>query len=163
MYRKNVRESNLGPLHRRPICYQRVEYLRYKSVDAIHSGYPLEHPGVGRPGPKVILSAQTTNKSRNEHKQQEIYMANARILRWGPTLPIFHLFTLGVCFGGNVNFSVCDGGNANFSIFRYQPVGIPNALGVLPKVTAQRECFCIPVEYRLISVQRGCQFLIWLS
>ena len=34
-----------------------------------------------------------------------------------PTLPIFHLLTLGVGIGGN----------ASFSAFRYQHVGIPNA------------------------------------
>ena len=40
-------------------------------------------------------------------------MANARILHWGP---IFHLLMLGVCVGGN----------ANFSVFGYQHVGIFN-------------------------------------
>ena len=43
------------------------------------------------------------------------------------TRPIFHLFTLGVCIGGNTNFSVCVGGSANVSAFRYQHLGIPNA------------------------------------
>ena len=44
-----------------------------------------------------------------------------------PMRPIFHLFALGVCAGGNANFSVRVRGNANFSVFRYQHVGISNA------------------------------------
>ena len=44
-----------------------------------------------------------------------------------PTRPIFHLFALGVCVRGNVNFSLRIGGNANSSVFKYQHVGIPNA------------------------------------
>ena len=43
-----------------------------------------------------------------------------------PTPPIFHLLTLGVGVGGNINCSVRAGGNANCSIFRYQHVGIGN-------------------------------------
>ena len=41
--------------------------------------------------------------------------------------PIFHMLVLGVCVGGNANFSVRIGGNANFSVFRYQHVCISNA------------------------------------
>ena len=36
-----------------------------------------------------------------------------------PMGPVFYLFALGVCVGGNTNFRVRFGVNANFSIFRY--------------------------------------------
>ena len=54
-----------------------------------------------------------------------------------PMGPIFHMYMLPVCVGGNANFSVRVGGNANFSVraegnanfwvFKYQHVGMPNA------------------------------------
>ena len=34
-----------------------------------------------------------------------------------PTRPIFHLFALGVCAGGNTNFSVRIGGNAYLAFY----------------------------------------------
>ena len=46
----------------------------------------------------------------NLHKKHEMYMLDAKMLRWHPTQPIFHWLALGFCVGGN----------ANFSIFRYQ-------------------------------------------
>ena len=52
-----------------------------------------------------------------------MYMANARILHWGPNAT----YIPPVRIGGNANFSVCVVGNTNFSVFRYQHVGIPNA------------------------------------
>ena len=55
-----------------------------------------------------------------------MYIANAKILRWGPNATYIPL-ALGVGVGGNTNFSICFGGNANFSVFRYQHVGIGNA------------------------------------
>ena len=53
-------------------------------------------------------------------------MANARIFALGtqrenfcvgdPTRPIFHLFALRVCDGGNANFSIRVGANTIFSV-----------------------------------------------
>ena len=42
--------------------------------------------------------------------------------------PIFHWIVLGDGVGGNANFRFGVGGNTNFSVFRYQHVGIPNAI-----------------------------------
>ena len=56
-------------------------------------------------------------------KQHEIYMANARILRWGANTTFIPL--LGFRVGGNTNFGVYIGGNAKFSVFRYQHVVSP--------------------------------------
>ena len=66
-----------------------------------------------------------------------------------PMRPIFHLFALGVCVGGNANLSIRVGANAKFRVFRYHPQHKTLALGVLPNVAAQRECFHVAVEYRL--------------
>ena len=75
-----------------------------------------------------------------------MYMADARIL------PIFHLFTLGVCVGGNANFSVALGVtqilaflDTNMLVYSMQNF----AFGVLSNAHPQREKFCVSVEYRL--------------
>ena len=61
--------------------------------------------------------------------KNEMYMANGKKNCAGdPTRPIFHLFALGVGVGEKANFSIRIGGNANFGVFRYQHVGIPNAV-----------------------------------
>ena len=51
--------------------------------------------------------------------KNEMYMANMKILRWGPNATYIPLTGVGVSRWGN----------ANFSVFRYQHVGIPNANG----------------------------------
>ena len=45
-----------------------------------------------------------------------------------PTQAMFHWLALDFCAGGNANFMFCVGCYANFSVFRYQHVGIPNAI-----------------------------------
>ena len=52
----------------------------------------------------------------------EMYMANAKISRWGPKATYIPLSRV----GGNTNFSFGVWGNADFSIFRHQHVHIPN-------------------------------------
>ena len=61
---------------------------------------------------------------KNRDKQHEMYMANAKILRWGLNATFIPLTRVGVSRWGNANFRVGVGGNANFSIFKYQHVGI---------------------------------------
>ena len=56
-----------------------------------------------------------------------MYMANVKILHWGPNATYIPLAHVGGWVGGNANFTFCVGGNANFSVFRYQHDGIPNA------------------------------------
>ena len=78
-----------------------------------------------------------------------MYMANAKILHWGPNatyIPPVRVggwhwglalgvgvggwrwgLALAVGIGGNANFNVRVGGDANFIVFRYQHVGIANA------------------------------------
>ena len=34
--------------------------------------------------------AMATQRKLNQHKKHDMYMANARILRWDPAQPIFH-------------------------------------------------------------------------
>ena len=67
-------------------------------------------------------------------------MAKREFCVGDPMQPIFHLFVLGVCVGGNANFNVRVGGNANFSVF---------VLGVLSNANPQGEKFCVAVEYKL--------------
>ena len=67
---------------------------------------------------------------------------------------IFHLFAMGVCIGGNANFSVCVGGNAILAFLDTNMLVSPTqtlVLGVLPNAAAQGECFHVAVEYRLKS------------
>ena len=86
--------------------------------------------------------------SRWSPNANEMYMANAKILRWGPNATyIFHWLALGFCAGGNAIFMFRAGGNANFSVFRYQHVGIPNTIFRVGGLS-QRECFHVAVEYR---------------
>ena len=60
-------------------------------------------------------------------QKNEMYMANVKILCWGPNATYIPLTCVGGLRWGNANFSVRVGGNANFSDFRYQHVGIGNA------------------------------------
>ena len=69
-----------------------------------------------------------------------------------PMLPIFHLFVLEVCIGGNAILAFALGVTQILAFLiptcRYSERKTL-ALGVLPKATAQRKCFCIAVKYRL--------------
>ena len=54
-----------------------------------------------------------------------MYIANAKILCWGPNTTYITMARVGFfCFRGNANFMFRVGGNSNFSVFRYQHVGI---------------------------------------
>ena len=69
-----------------------------------------------------------------------------------PMRPIFTLFALGVCVGGNANFTFRVRSNANLTIFRYQQAGIPNANlshWCYCPTDGSRRVFSVPVEHRL--------------
>ena len=61
--------------------------------------------------------ALATKRKGNQHKKKEMYIANAKILRWGPNATYVPLTCVQVDVGRN----------ANFSVFRYHHVGIGNA------------------------------------
>ena len=56
--------------------------------------------------------ALATQREWNLHKKKEMYMANARILHWDPTPPIFHWLASGVGVWANANFRFGVGGLA---------------------------------------------------
>ena len=66
--------------------------------------------------PQEMGSPLVPNANEIYTKKHEMYMANASILRWDPTQPIFHLLALGVGVGENANFRFGVGENANFSV-----------------------------------------------
>ena len=70
-----------------------------------------------------------------------MYTANARNMCLGSIVAYIPPTCIGVCVGGN----------ANFSIFSYQYVGIPNAgLGSRDQREDPTQEFCVAVDYRLI-------------
>ena len=68
-----------------------------------------------------------TKRKCNQHKKHEKYMANTKILRWGPNATYIPLIRVGGLRWGKRKFYVSRLGKANFSVFRYQHVGIANA------------------------------------
>ena len=68
---------------------------------------------------------------------------------------------MGVIISGNTNFSVCVGVmqilaflDTNMLVSPKQNSRVWGIVGVLPNTTAQRECFCVTVEYRLKELNR---------
>ena len=67
-------------------------------------------------GNVILLSPYSTKKwdpTQRKSTIKEMYMASARILRWGPNTT----YIPPVRVGGNTNFSFCIGGNAKLWYF----------------------------------------------
>ena len=122
-------------------------------------GYYSRHGGLsGKPSdrkqkPKKLGSRWLLNAKEMSINNMESTWPTQEFCIGDPTRPIFHLCALGVCVGGNANFSVRVGGYANFSVFRYQHVGIPNAKllcwGNCPTRRPNTSVFRVTSEYRL--------------
>ena len=79
-----------------------------------------------------------------------MYMANAKVLHWGPNATCIPLTRLGFCFGGNANFMFCVGGNfsildTNMLVYLTQNF----ALGVEASAMTQCKCFCVTVNVNI--------------
>ena len=79
-------------------------------------------------------------------------MANASILRWDPTQPIFHWLALVFGVGANANFRFGVGGlasgNANIQILDTNMLVSPTKnSGGGGSASPRRQVFCVLVEY----------------
>ena len=83
-----------------------------------------------------------------------MYMANAKVLRWGPNETYIPLTGVGVsrrgnsrfCVGGDANLRVCVGSKIATCWYPQRKI---LASGALPNTNPRRQVFSVAVEYRL--------------
>ena len=129
---------------RHEICFKLMELVSYNINFKAHI-------------PQKNGFALGARRKWNLPKKHEMYMPDAKILRWHLTQSIFHWLASGFGVGANANFRVGVGGlasgNANIHISDTNMLVSPTkkilASRAVPNAGSQRQVFCVLVECRL--------------